>query len=677
MLTHSRRFTVWLVSFFAVMVVYFFYNRMSRTPPISTNDLRQLGEGITDVCDSNGGVGMVGGVGVGVVKNARYTKLNKQKQLESEFGFEELLHKDGNDWEIKKPYVKIYRRGFECVMTGDRAQVTVDGAGREVTPSEGTLSGNVIIRVIPKRAEGIGEAVIYLDDVKFVGEKSMFYTPGIVEVVSDEVQLEGKGLELVYDGDAERLELLKIQKLKSINIKQWSKGTLFGPESQGRVAAEGKTGKIKEEERGQQYRCVLDKNVVIETEKERLVAQVLVVDGIFVGSEKDDSHGQGPVGDEPGKGAAGAVGGRESIAASGEEASDIAISCDGGIVIRPAEAEIDDKRAETAAMDVNRPSMAKADGKTTFYGRRIDYNASTGGAVAVGPAEITFDVKPAAEDENEPAKVTVTAQKQTRFEPASNRVLFEGDCRCTVSQAEGDAVRDYIVLADSLEVDLSQTGGGESPAVNVRRLTASGGQVRLASTKKMGEQLLGGVEMKCSKMDYEVESGDFFAEGPGLIKVDNSRTDEPQKGLGRFSLRRNCYAFLRNFDSLKFDGRNDILVADSKAGSLLMDYFPVAAEGKGDEIAVTASHIEAQILETAEGRTELGGLVAKGAVSYEDKDVQFAGSEFVYDAENSVINVKGSAFQPCIFNGSIVDALRYDLKTGKGDTRIKGPGALK
>ena len=89
MFFHSRRFNVWLVSFLAVLVIYFIYNRLSRTPPITTSDSGQPAESIMDVCDSNGKVGMVGEVGVGVVKNVRYTTLNAQKQVEREFGFED------------------------------------------------------------------------------------------------------------------------------------------------------------------------------------------------------------------------------------------------------------------------------------------------------------------------------------------------------------------------------------------------------------------------------------------------------------------------------------------------------------------------------------------------------------------------------------------------------------
>jgi hypothetical protein len=276
----------------------------------------------------------------------------------------------------------------------------------------------------------------------------------------------------------------------------------------------------------------------------------------------------------------------------------------------------------------------------------------------------------------------ITAQKQAKFEPASNKVVFEGDCRCTVSQIQGDATRQYIVLSDKLEVGLRRAGGdkGATPmesGLNVGRLVATGGEVHLASTKKAGQRLLEGIEMKCVRMDYNAVDGNFVATGPGLIKLDNSQTDEPQAKLSRISLRRKCYAFLRNFDSLEFFSGSNRLVADSRDGSLLVDYFPIIEGGKEDKIAVTASHVEADILETAQGHREMKGLVAKDAVTYEDKDNQFAGSEFIYDANDGIINVRGNKSQPCLFNGAIVDTVRYDLKNGRVNTRIKGPGAIR
>jgi hypothetical protein len=41
------------------------------------------------------------------------------------------------------------------------------------------------------------------------------------------------------------------------------------------------------------------------------------------------------------------------------------------------------------------------------------------------------------------------------------------------------------------------------------------------------------------------------------------------------------------------------------------------------------------------------------------------------------MKVKGDRFQPCYFNGTLVDGIEYDLKTGKIKAKVVGPGTLK
>ena len=425
MLLYSRRFTVWLVSFLAVMVIYFIYNRLSRTPLIVESGSRQIVEPAADVCDSNSKVGMVGEVGVGVVRNARYITLNAQKQVEREFGFKELLHQDGNEWEIEEPYMTIYRRDFKCELRGKRARVVVETAAGQVTPKEGLLTGDVTIRIWPRSKGGFGEGVLYLDDVAFVGEKSMFSTAGLVEYVSNDVRLAGTGMELVYNGDAERLELLKITKLQSLRVRRWSRGTVLGSTSlttggsgsprQGTSGVEEGQEGNKASKPGQSYRCVLDKNVVIETVRERLLAEVVLINDIFVrGGEAGEAGIKAPPGEQGEVGATSAIGGqRDANWAAVETAGDVAISCDGGVVITPMDSaggqmtqsyagqapstSSPDKdfrgRAGQEAEALRCDSgQATRGGKAMFCGWRFDFSVATGEAVAPGASQITFDV---------------------------------------------------------------------------------------------------------------------------------------------------------------------------------------------------------------------------------------------------------------------------------------------
>ncbi len=682
MLLYSRRFTIWLGSFLAVLVVYFIYTRLSRTPLIPTDITLTPAGQLADVRDSNTSVGKVGGVGVGIIKNARYTTLNAQKQVEREFGFEALLHQDGNDWEIEKPYMNIYRQSFNCSITGERAKVAVEVAGGRVTPKQGMLMGNITIRIIPKQKDAVGEMTLYLDDIAFSADKSLFSTAGPVELASENVRLTGTGVEIVYNGDDERLERLQITNMRSLRIKKWSQGTVL--RSTPDAGANNQKQKSENEQsprRGKYYQCTLDKNVRIETTNERLFADALSINDIFAaggsagdaGKEASPDDNTIPIQSSN----------KPQAAVSDESPSDITIACDGGIIVTPMGTSTGKKSPKQttyaeiiARQDVN----ASLVGKTTFRGANVAYSAITGEAVAIGPSSIAFDVNQKTEDgAGKPGTVRMTSRRRAVFSPASNKSTFEGDCRCTISQEEGAILQQYIVMSDKLEIDLvkKNTKGDYGPSMDVNRMIATGPGVHLASTKKISNKLLTGMELKCVSLNYDTIDGNFLAAGPGLIKVDNSQTDEPQDKLGRFSLRRKCYALLRNFDSLAFAGQSKHLTADSKSGSLLVDYFPVV-EGRGKEkVSITASHVEADIAETLTGRMELRDMLAKGAVTYEDKDTQVIGSEFIYDANTATIDIRGDKVRPCNFNGAILDAVRYDTKSGKWNTRLKGPGAIR
>ena len=694
MLLHSRRFTIWLVSFLAVLVVYFIYNRVSRTPPIPTEAAMTPAGQLADMCDSTGRVGMVGDVGVGVVKNARYTTLNAQKQVEREFGFRELLHQDGNDWEIEKPYMNIYRRSFRCAITGERAKVAVELAGGKVTPKQGMLMGNVAIRIWPQHKEGLGETTIYLDDITFSADKSLFSTAGPVELVSDNIKMTGTGMEIVYNGDDERLERLQITNLRSLRIKRWSQGSVL--RSTPDADANNQKQKSENEQaskQGKYYQCTLDKNVRIETLNEQLLADALLINDIFMpGGSAEQAGKESSADDNTAIQSTGNAGNRPDATTSDETPSDISITCDGGIIVAPMNAQGENKspKQQTTYADIVAQQDANTSpvGKTTFRGGNVTYSAATGEAVAIGPSSIAFDVNEKTSDgTGSPATVRMTSRRQAAFSPASNKSTFEGDCRCTVSQKQDEIFQQYIVLADKLEINLAKknTNKDSGLSMNVNRLIASGPNTHLASTKKTvrpgspqaGDKLLTGIELKCASIDYNTADGNFFAAGPGLIKVDNSQTDEPQEKLAKFSLQRKCYALLRNFDSLAYAGQNKHLTADSKGGSLLVDYFPLVDGRSNEKVSVTASHVEADIAETLTGRMELRDLLAKGAVTYEDKDAQVIGSEFIYEANTSLIDIRGDKYRPCNFNGAILDAVQYDTKTGKWNTRLKGPGAIK
>ena len=99
----SRKLFIWLISFGAVLTVFLLYSLLSRTPRI---EIDTDSEAVDIESDFDTKVGIVGEVGVGPVEMARFTELNKDKQIAREFGFERLLHKNGEEWAIEKPFMR-------------------------------------------------------------------------------------------------------------------------------------------------------------------------------------------------------------------------------------------------------------------------------------------------------------------------------------------------------------------------------------------------------------------------------------------------------------------------------------------------------------------------------------------------------------------------------------------
>jgi hypothetical protein len=149
----SRKLRVWLISVGVISVIYLFYNLISRTPPIEIDTGDTVAE--SNTADSDGNVGKVGGVGVGTIQKAKYTHLNERKQVDREFGFEKLLHAEGSEWEIEKPYMNVYRHNLKCYMTADKGTVRIEEAVGRPTPTDATLTGNVVIHILPETGSNI------------------------------------------------------------------------------------------------------------------------------------------------------------------------------------------------------------------------------------------------------------------------------------------------------------------------------------------------------------------------------------------------------------------------------------------------------------------------------------------------------------------------------------------
>ncbi len=707
--TNSRKLLIGLISLAVVFAVFLLYNRISETPAIDVDTPPEAADKVVQTNDGefDSGVGAIGDVGVGTVRKAKYIHLNAQKQLDREFGFETLLHKEGDEWEIEKPYMNIFRRNFKCYITADKGTVQIEDALGRATPKDATLTGNVVIRILPETATGVKESFVYLDDVVYISERSQFSTAGPVKFISPDAQMLGTGMEFVYNDELNRLEFLRIIRLESLRIKTSSKASLLGspqtdPPTEPVVAdvtqIQKQTRDLStepvERKSGVQYRCLFDKNVVVNTPQQTVLTEQLSINNILLSKASNSKSGEAnTTGSDTTKTLTGTPeqGPTPVPVPSGpngpsEEFVDILITCDGGILVTPMDSpaapESSIKVEPRPALTDNQVTESPNDttGRTKFIAQRIDYCAAAGDTVASGPSELTFYVNDLIDRQapQAPVPAKVTAQKQAKFQPAANQVVFEGDCVCTMTRTDPNIRQEYSLTAPKITVNLAEdkTRQSAGPAAAIEHVTADGGVVQLAIVKKTGNELLGFTKLKCRRFDYDSSQELFLATGPdGLIAVDNSKIENSDKNVSKFGLRRQCYVIMRGFETLNYLLQSNQIVADAGDQGIIIDYIPVIKGKYGPQATMTTSHIEAPLYETPTGRTDLSSLTATGGFTYEEPDIQFQGSRAFYDGK-SLITAQGDKLQPCYLNGALVDVVRYNLKTGRVKTRITGPGFL-
>jgi hypothetical protein len=730
-----RKIFIAFISLAAVLAIFLFYGRLSKTPTIPV-DTDTEAEFIDSIADSNDGglendVGMIGQVGVSTVRKARYITLNENKEVEREWGFEKLLHEVRDLWEIEKPYMNIYQRNVKFYITADKGNVQVETVVGKSTPKDATFTGNVVISILPQGSSNVKKSNIYLDDITFLSEKSQLTTAGPVKFISEDAQMLGTGMELIYDNRLERLEYLRIIDLESLRIK--SSQMVFRSDANMQADGTADTGgpaKMQqpnepvmasdkgqtqttaarqevEQGKGEYYKCIFGENVLIDSPEQLVFAndKIAINDIFWSKPSNGQSNGadagvaeQGPQSPDvpstnnvtvPKQDELGELSQNEPNESS-EKFEDIVVTCDGGFVVTPMASAKADEYSEKFSPDASiitgtesPKELEDADGRTTFITRTIDYSASTDDTVVVGASELKFYTNDLiqAEPNQTTVPVKVTSQKLLRFMPALNQVIFEGDCVCEMLRDDPNGQQRYQISGQRFTVDLlpDKDKQPSDSGHQIKNFTADGGVVKLANVKTADEKVLGGVELKCLKFEYDTARQSFLATGPGVINLYNSDVTEPNSQPEKFTLNKPCWVIIEDFQTLKYFLRENQLVADAASqDSLKVNYFPIV-NGQvlyDQQVTVTAVHVQADLIETAEGELKLSTLNATGGITYEDGDKEFNGSKLFYDSGKSIITVHGDELQPCRFNGVPVDEIEWDLKTDKIKFEISGPGAL-
>ena len=677
----SRKICVGLISLLAVLLIYLLVNRLYETPEIKIEKADELAD-ITGKFDSN--VGRVGDLGVGKVELAVFKDTNR------EFGFEKLLHKEGSEWDLEKPFMVFYRPKFKCFINAARGKAQVETSAGKTTPKDVTLSENVVIHIVPVPPSSIKETFIYLDSLVFISDRSQISTAGPVKLVSEDAQMLGKGMELIYNNQDYRLEYLKIFHLDSLLLRTSGPSFLPPPRTDSdshidtaarvetpspdlpvafddsqKAELSPKSAQPAKQTAGQSdvqyYSCLFRKNVLVNGPEYLIFADELTINNISDKTNETktvstDKRGPGtaPAPDttthlDPGPAQHKTTPAKpqEPTENLPEQPVDIIVTCDDGIIVTPMDkapkkvhrtpdgaAELDAVSTVTSGRGLE--NFGDPNGRATLAARRIDYCS------------------------------------------ISEEVLLQGDCLGTIRETDKNIKAERRLSAQKIFVKLSKDDKQTaSPAPGIEHVTARGGVVQLDTSKYAGEKLLGFTKLKCFQFDFDSNEQALSAAGPGAIAVDNSRITDSKPKANKFSLQKRCVTVVRNFDTLNYFLQENRVIADAGNEQILIDYFPVEQGRYGQQITTTASHIEALLYETAEGKNELSTLRASGGISYAEKGIDFEGDKLFYDANKSLITAWSDGSQPCLLNGVPVDGIKYNLKSGRAsEAKIVGPGGL-
>ncbi len=680
-----RKLHIWLVSLAMVAVVYFIVNLINQREPIRIEGDSRTGD-VNDYGKFEDEIGKIDDTGIIRVEGSTYQHRNERGEVDREIGFDKVIRKVEDRWELDRPFINFYRTDMSCYITADRGDFQIETVVDEPTPSDGSLEGNVVVHIVPKEASEIKESFIYLDDIVLDGERSMATSVGPIRLESEDVQLTGKGLEFVYNEESGGLEYLRIIEMERMVLKVSSKVSLFGPEEA--VGGSGSVAKTGEKEVSEQakaadkqeqaaepiedkvakgaklYRWIFSKNVVIDCPEQIVFADQIFINNILTEEpEQPQTTEQGP-GEDVNEGpASDVVDIKKNAVAKAAEANepaeqliDIVVSCEGGILVTPMDSNIVPEVVTSEASVTGGRGLARygdVNDRAVLEAGRIDYSAIT------------------------------------------NEAVLRGDCLATMLRDENGFRRKYSLWAPRIKAEMSQEGKRDSSALasGLKHLRADGGEVVIAVRKLEQDRLLGFTKLSCVSFDYETESQLCWATGPGQIEVDNSKMSRQeiegisQRGADRFSLQKPCYAIVQNFELLEYYLDTKQISADGGGESFYIGYMPVEDGIEGNVVRVNIGHLDAQLMETEDRRTELVSMHASKGITYEEqgetdrwgrhRGVHLVGSDLFYEREQSLITVWSDEDWPCTLNGVLVDGIKYNLRTGRLEkASVRGPGII-
>ncbi|PKL50878.1 MAG: hypothetical protein CVV39_00750 [Planctomycetes bacterium HGW-Planctomycetes-1] len=705
---HSRKFKIWLTSFLIVLVVFLFY-RIFGSVGVIRISRPDYGIGDTNALPGGSQAGQVGQAKLEYVERARFETVDpKTRKLRRVVGFEKVLHKSGNEWDLDKPYMNVFQDNFRCNITANTGTVELENVeGGDPAPKTAILKGDVLVHVIPD-GENRSESFIYLKDVAFDSDRSMLWSNNDVNFVSADADLMGKGLEIVYNNATNKLEYLKIKKVEYLNIKRLAEtaGDTKKPAPQSPKAEKpaevrsvpDKPAAVKEsaqqDQDKEEYQCLFRDNVIIEYKNEVVLSEEIAIKNLLWSqssrpsqepqSQQFEQSPQQPQ-TEPQPSSPPQPQDTERPQEKPQppkawrEIPVIAtVQCDGPMIVKPLVTNLyDDFKPDKfrGFYQLSSKLFYKLGQRNVLIGQKVDYDVASQTASAIGDVELVFYPQIETSKGKQKVPFIISAKEGAQFVVPDKVATFNGDVKGKFVKQTEYYDEENVFYGSKLIANLSekQGSGDIMPAGDISHITVLGPSVRLESVRTFEKTKLSHVRLKSERIDYDRATDDIVASGRGKIEYGNT-VKHPGRPTGQRALDKPCYALVEGFTRLVWNTKTMHVQATSEeSGGIHIGYVPILDKGYGQRVTIDTRRIDIDYHEPIKGRAQLKQLKATGGiVYYEQGRYEFAGKELAYNATEDFMTVSGSPEMPCMLNGVFTEGIEYNLKTGAASAVLSG-----
>lgn len=707
----THKITVGLASFGALVLVYVVYAHFHRTPQVVQRDVDPPEDRFSQ--DTNTPMA-IGPEGIEInVRNPVIKLPNADHRVTRDFGWRGDMYvtREENLVEVEKPFLNIYDPDFVCRITADMGSLRYESEARDSIPKDATFSGNVLVKLEPEPNSSLPPSTVYLDEIVFVSGQSRFSSDGKVRLESSQVNLEGRGLECVYNGRDRRIEYFWLRELDSLRIQVPEELLFFGRdeekiEQKAQAVAnpadpnDAPEGSFEHALAAAYYSCQVRGNTLIKSPQQIIYAEQMVdlIDLVWPGLPGKEDQANPPTEVRDANDTQVTASSETGDAPEMPTLVEVLITCERGIMVSPN--DVNTAIVDPCGIDGVKPladwrtQVDETVGQAFLHAQVLQHKVDRKDTLAQGPLEFSFYADNRLEQASSGPRVvpvTVSAQGVARYEAEANRILLSGGSQCTLVSEDPNTLERFTLKAPRMAIELPDEADKAQQVIattdEIKHLRAEGGKVELHMTAQVPERnsldpldpsVVTGVTMNCRECDYSPGGGQevFEALGPGDILINNA---SPQLANHLAAGDSPYYASMREFETLRYHITENRIVADGQASQMLFQYFPLV-NGKVDQhIEAQANHVEITLVKVVKGEEEslvLDTVQATGDVFFEDGEHTLFAHWLFYDSQTQWMELRGEGDQLCYFDGVPYDKIRFNLATNQLETEIPRSGSV-